>query len=233
LRTRVVTCRALLLSLLRIVGDRDDYFVSGSLSFLPLTGHRKPGNDVDAFISRALFRERGEAIRREGKIRTVRLGEFVRRGQPPGMLRARSSVVQLSRPEGHIDLACYRRRDSCLSIGIGLGLSLSVPDAVLERVRTLRFMDLAYPAAPLELAFTVKALEHLHIEQGRKPFRPAFEKHRADVVHLAPLVDWELVESLVADGGLRWCGRVLPRRQARRRIEATQIRASVERLVRG
>jgi hypothetical protein len=43
----------LLSSLLRIVGESEDYFVSGSLSFLPLTGrYREPEHDVDG-ISRS------------------------------------------------------------------------------------------------------------------------------------------------------------------------------------
>ncbi|MFQ5824175.1 MAG: hypothetical protein ACE5JB_08990 [bacterium] len=49
----------LLKKLLQLMGKSDEYFVSGSLSFLPLLGnYRPPLHDVDAAIARDLFQAR-------------------------------------------------------------------------------------------------------------------------------------------------------------------------------
>ena len=204
---------ALLSSLLRIVGPSDDYFVSGSLSFLPLTGrHRAPEHDVDVGISYPLFEARRAVIEREGDLQILRLREVAIADTAPlaRILIAKTGFAHLETPNGLLDFGRYRRSGDRLEMSLGLGLAMCFPAVVLERVRTLEWHGLRFRAGPLELAFLPKAVGYALAQQGKPPPGGLPKKHITDLENLSLLVDWGFVEFLIAECGVRWHGHRLP-----------------------
>src|SRR3990172_5495059 len=146
-----MTIRGVMECLLRIVGDSDDYFVSGSLSFLPLLDeYREPEHDVDASIDKRLFQDRRQLVEREGCPHFLRLREVAVAESSPvsRILAPRTDFVHLDTPEGLLDLTLYRRCGAFLAFSLGAGLSLHLPATVLERVRRLAWRGLEYRAGP-------------------------------------------------------------------------------------
>jgi hypothetical protein len=204
---------SLLSSLLRIVGESEDYFVSGSLSFLPLTGrYRDPEHDVDVGISYPLFEARRQVIEAEGDLQILRLREvaIADTSRLAGILIAKTGVAHLETPDGLLDFGRYRRAGDRLEMPLGLGLAMCFPAGVLERVSTLEWHGQRFRAGPLELAFLPKALGHVLAQQGKAPPGALPKKHITDLEQLSPLVDWGFVEFLIAECGVRWLGRRLP-----------------------
>lgn len=211
--------RAVLESLLRVVDGSAEYFVSGSLSFLPLVGmHRVPEHDVDAAISEPLFQRRLALVRREGSIHVLRLGEVAIADSAIAsrVLSPRTAFVHVRTPAGLLDLACYRLASSRFEIPLGLGLSVCLPSFIMERVRLLEWEGLVYRAGPPELAFLPKALSYERFLRAVGNGDAEAAKHLADLERLAPLVDWRFVEALVAGGGVCWRGHRVPLSVARR-----------------
>ena len=90
--------KQLLERLLRIVGDSQDYFVSGSLSFLPLQPPYRPsGDDMDASFSVKLFHERRDSIVNERCVHVLRFDEVAVAQDSPlaGFLAPRTALAQV------------------------------------------------------------------------------------------------------------------------------------------
>jgi len=105
--------RAILQSLLRICDGSDDYFVSGSLSFLPLIGYyRAPGHDVDVAMSDTLFRRRFAAICHEGTVDVLRLGQVAvtDRALVSRLLSPKTAFVHVETPGGLLRLGPLSKR---------------------------------------------------------------------------------------------------------------------------
>ena len=74
--------KGLLIRPLQIVGNSDDYFVAGSLSFLPLLGnYREPQHDVDVAIAQDLFSKQAHTLSPQEHIRWLLLSEVAIAGQ--------------------------------------------------------------------------------------------------------------------------------------------------------
>lgn len=203
----------LLERLLRIVEGSEDYFVSGSLSFLPrLPPYRTPGNDVDAALKKDLFVARREAIAREGPLRPLRLSEVAALQDSPlaRVVSPRADWIHVETRDGLLDLALYTLRGARLEFRLGAGLSGSVPRAVLDRVTVLEWEGRRYRAAPPELAFLPKALWYVQSRCSRAPMAEEVRKHELDLRHMLPLIDWDFAALLLDRGDARWLGCRLP-----------------------
>lgn len=189
--------------LLELVGESRDYFVTGSLSFLPLVGrYRAPDHDVDAAVARPIAAAR---LQGAGSVRQLGLWEVALAGDRilGRLLPVRTAWVHVEGPGGLLDLALYERRRDGLSFSLGAGLTLRLPSAVEGRVRELEWDGVGYRAAPVELAFVPKAAAHVRGRSERT-------RDEQDLRRLLPLVDWQFVAELVGQGGVFWLGRKLP-----------------------
>ncbi|MFQ5888659.1 MAG: hypothetical protein ACE5JR_01265 [Gemmatimonadota bacterium] len=203
----------LLERLLETVAGSDDYFVSGSLSFLPLLGNcRQPEHDVDAAIERGVFERGKRVLSAVERIRVLRLSEVAIASELrlPRLLSPRTGFVHVTGPLGLLDVSCYRKRKNALVFTLGAGLTLEVPASVMGRCRDLSWEGVRYRAGPPELAFIPKAVSHLRARARRKGSRSPERTNDPDVRRLARIVDWNYVAELLEEGGLRWMGRHLP-----------------------
>lgn len=209
----MVDAKSLLVRLLQVVGDSTEYFVSGSLSFLPLAGnYRQPIHDVDAAIAQELFQAKNFLFRPSESVRYLSLSEVAIASESPfaKALFPRTQFIHVDGPDGLLDLACYRREAGRFIFPLGAGLTLEVPEMIAERFRLLTWDGVSYQAAPPELAFIPKAVWYLRNRPAlRKPDDSAL-KHLEDVKRLVTIVDWEFVLQLLERGGLSWLGHRLP-----------------------
>jgi len=206
-----VNAKHLLARLLEITQGSEEYFVSGSLSFLPLLGnYRAPEHDVDAAIARESFDRRRSRLAPGERVRFLRLAEVAVAGASPlaQFFSPRTSFTHLETPDGLLDLACYRRGARGFVFSLGAGITLELPDLVRGRFRRLSWDGLEYQAGPPELAFLPKAGWYLWAESGRCPLPDA--KTLGDLRRLQEIVDWDFVHELLEKGGARWLGRRLP-----------------------
>ena len=204
----------LLQRLLRIVGDSDDYFISGSLSFLPLLPpYREPGGDIDASLSAELFHKRRDVIVNEGCVHVLRFDEVAVAQDSPlaRFLAPRTAFVHVHTADGLLDLTAYSLTRTSLVFHLGLGITFEVPRCVLDRVAVLTWLGCQYRAGPPELAFLPKAVWYIRSCAADKSQGGIMEKHLGDLAHMFPLMDWEFIERLLRHGSVRWFGRRLPR----------------------
>lgn len=127
-------------ALFRIIGDSDDYFITGSLSFLPLIApYREPGHDIDVAISRELFQTRRDVIVKEGKIKVLRLSEVAvaMDSSITRILVPRTDFIHVDTGEGLLDLSFYRKCKGFIEFKLGAGLTFVVPASVLDRAKIL------------------------------------------------------------------------------------------------
>lgn len=224
--------------LLDILGSSPDYFVSGSLSFLPLVPrYREPRHDVDVGVAAELFEARRAAFEAAGEVHVLRLSEvaIADAASATRLLAPRTGFVHVETPDGLIDLSQFARREGCLELFLGAGLTLRVPGAVLERVRVLEWEGLRYRAGPPELALLPKILWYLAWKDGGAAPSPEEQKHLLDLRHAHALVDWQFAGALVAEAHFCWRGRRFPAFLDRllnpfRTLEPARARDEVERL---
>ncbi|MCI0691839.1 hypothetical protein L0337_07505 [candidate division KSB1 bacterium] len=199
--------KRLLIRLQELVGDSQEYFVSGSLSFLPrLNNYRQP-HDVDVAVSRELFQTRRSVLDPSDDVRILRLSEVaIAEGFPIAkVLTPRTGFVHVFNPDGLLDISCYSRTPRGFVFSLGFALSLEVPGMIQERFRLLNWEGVSYKAGPPELAFIPKAVSCLRAGSERR------EQDRQDLKQLVSIVDWDFIRKLLGNGGLRWFGRRLPK----------------------
>jgi hypothetical protein len=210
----MVNVKFLLTRLLRIVGDSDEYFVSGSLSFLPLLGnYRQPEHDVDAAIAQELFQTRKRLFGPTERIRFLPLSEvaIATESRLARILAPRTGFVHVDGPDGLLDLSCYRRDERGFVFSLGAGFTLEIPGAIAERFRWLSWEGVSYQAGPPELAFIPKAVWYLKTESGLGKQDRLGSKHLEDINRLKKIIDWDFVGYLLERGGLYWLEHRLPK----------------------
>ncbi|MEW6206887.1 MAG: hypothetical protein AB1631_00865 [Acidobacteriota bacterium] len=209
----MVSTKSLLIRLLEIVGDSAEYFVSGSLSFLPLTGnYRQPAHDLDAAISKELFHARKHLFHPSEHIHYLSLSE-VAIASESSFARAfspQTEFVHVDGVDGLLDLSCYRRKAGRFIFALGAGLALEIPEVITERFRLLNWEGISYQAAPPELAFIPKAVWYLRNKHLSEEMNSPDRKHFEDMRHLVKIIDWGFVSQLLEQGGVRWLGYKLP-----------------------
>jgi hypothetical protein len=190
-----------------LVGNSKEYFVSGSLSFLPLLDNYRQPHDVDVAISRKLFQARRSVFGPSADVRILRLSEVaIAEGfSIARVLTPRTGFVHVFTPDGLLDMSCYSRTPHGFVFSLGFTLTLEVPGMIQERFRLLSWEDVSYQAGPPELAFIPKAVSYLRTGFERR------KQDRQDLKLLSSLVDWDFIQKLLDDGGLRWFGHRLPK----------------------
>lgn len=209
-----MSVRALLERLLDIVGGSPEYFVTGSLSFLPLlSAYREPMHDVDVGIRVDLFQERRAAFETAGRVHVLRLYEVAvaDRSRLARLAAPRTGFVHVDTDEGLIDLAQYGVREDSIEIFLGAGLTMRLPSTALERVRILEWRGLRYRAGPPELAILPKIVWYLAWRRSAAKPSADDEKHLLDLRETSSLVDWDYAESLVSGMSFHWLGGRIPR----------------------
>lgn len=199
--------KRLLIRLKELVGSSKEYFVSGSLSFLPLLDNYRQPHDVDVAIRRERFQARRSVFGPSVDVRTLRLSEvaIAERFSIARVLTPRTGFVHVFTTAGLLDISCYSRTPRGFVFSLGFALSLEVPGMIQERFRLLNWEGVSYQAGPPELAFIPKAVSFLRAGFERR------EQDRQDLKHLASIVDWDFIRKLLGNGGLRWFGRRLPK----------------------
>lgn len=166
-----MTVDGLFATLEEIVGDSDDYFVIGSLSFLPLVPfYRDPGADLDVSLNREVYERQKDRISRVGSFRVLRLSEVTvaRRFVVSRIVSPQTDFIHLRTENGLLDIQLYEEKEDFMETRLGLGSSLSLPRFILERVSTLTWNGIPYRAAPPEWMFAVKSVGYLRAHRERR-----------------------------------------------------------------
>ena len=218
---------------IELLGDSTNYFISGSLSFLPLTGwHRDPEHDIDLAIKSSTFEARLRRLYPAETVKRLRLSEvaLAESSLITRIVSPRTGFLHLKGAYGLVDTACYTEGIHQLLFSLGMGLALAVPRSVLYRVRVLEWDGIEYRAAPPEVALIPK----LSMLGRRRPGRPAavWFKHEEDARRILGIADLDYLEQLLTMGGVRIRGRKLPGwfRHALDPFDPGRVRAGYERL---
>lgn len=203
----------LLQTLFEILGETRDYFISGSLSFLPLLdNYRQPGRDVDVSIRKETYRSRNDRFLRAGRRHVLRLSEVAvaNKSIVSRVLSPRTGFIHIETPDGLLDTSVYIQGPSTIDLILGLGLTLTMSDAFMRRRNTLRWHDFTYRAAPPETMFVTKAVECMLAHKDGRFAEFTQSKHFEDLKRMATIVDWEFAQSFLDSLRVCWNGRRLP-----------------------
>jgi hypothetical protein len=200
-------------ALFRIIGDSDDYFITGSLSFLPLVDpYREPAHDIDVSLSRELFQKRRNVIVKEGKVKVLRLSEVAvaMDSSITRILVPRTDFIHVDTGEGLLDLSFYRKRKGFIEFKLGAGLTFVVPSSVLDRAKILSWEGFSYRAGPPEFAFLPKAVLYPRLKRSTKTLDEEGAKHLEDLKRLARVIDWDFAAVFLDQLQVHWLGRPIP-----------------------
>jgi hypothetical protein len=198
----------------RIIGDSEDYFISGSLSFLPLMApYREPAHDIDVSLSRTLFQARRHIISEVGKIRALRLSEVAvaTDSSITRILAPKTDFFHVETGEGLLDISMYRLDNDFVEFKLGAGLTFAVPASLLERVQMLSWEGFSYRAGPPEFAFLPKAVLYPKLKRSLPILDEEGTKHLEDLRRLAQIIDWDFAAAFLGQLEVRWLKRPIPR----------------------
>ncbi len=206
-------------SLFRIIGDSEDYFISGSFSFLPLlASYREPAHDIDVSLAKTLFHAQRHIISEEGKIRALRLHEVAvaMDSSITRILAPKTDFFHLETREGLLDISKYSLEDGFIEFKLGAGFTFAIPDSLLERVQSLSWEGFSYRAGPPEFAFLPKAVLYPKLKRSLPALDEEGAKHLEDLKRLAQIIDWDFATAFLGQLEIRWLGRPIPRAFDRR-----------------
>lgn len=201
-------------SFFRIIGDSEDYFISGSFSFLPLLAfYREPAHDIDVSLSNTLFQARRHIISEEGKIRALRLPEVAVATDSvvSRILVPKTDFFHVETREGLLDISMYSLDNGFIEFKLGVGLTFAAPVSLLERVKILSWKGFSYRAAPPEFAFLPKAVLYPKLKRSLPTLDDEGRKHLEDLKRLAQIIDWDFEMTFLSKLEVRWFGRPIPR----------------------
>lgn len=201
-------------SLFRIIGDSEDYFISGSLSFLPLLPpYRKPAHDIDVSLSKELFEARRHIISEEGEIRALRLSEVAvaMDSSITRILAPKTDFFHVDTGEGLLDLSSYVVNNDFVEFRLGAGLTFAIPASLLDRVQRLSWEGFSYRAGPPEFAFLPKAVLYPRLKRSMETLDEEGTKHLEDLKRLAQIIDWDFTGNFLRQLEVRWFRRPIPR----------------------
>jgi hypothetical protein len=201
-------------SLFRIIGDSEDYFISGSLSFLPLmVPYREPAHDIDVSLSKTLFHARRHIISEEGKIRALRLPEVAvaMDSSITRILAPKTDFFHVETGDGLLDISIYQLDNDFVEFKLGVGLTFASPASLLERVQILSWKGFDYRAGPPEFAFLPKAVLYPKLKRSMATLDEEGAKHLEDLKRLAQIIDWDFAAAFLDQLEVRWLKRPIPR----------------------
>jgi hypothetical protein len=183
------------------------YMVTGSLSFLPLIpNYREPGPDLDVFIRRDVFEARRRAFETAGTVKVLRVPEVAIAGTSliSRVFMPKTGFVHIDTSDGMLDVVQYEEHDAVMSLLLGLGVRFSMDRAFCSRCNQLEWSGYGYTAAPPEFMFVTKAIGYvIALDDGTGT---DFEqtKHYADLVRMAPVIDWDFAAHLLHGMRVGW-----------------------------
>lgn len=196
-----------------VLAGSPHYMVTGSLSFLPLTqGHREPGEDLDVFIRRDVFEAKRNAFKCAGAMQVLRVPEVAVAGTSAvsRVFAPRTGFVHLETAEGLLDIVQYEEDGMSLGLIVGLGIRFSMTRALSMRRSQLQWSGQRYDAAPPEFMFLTKAVGYLTAMQAGTAGEYQHSKHYADLVKMAPVIDWGFALRLLRSLRVQWRRTPLP-----------------------
>jgi len=199
--------------LLEILGGSQHYMVTGSFSFLPLTGwHREPGEDLDVFIRRDVFEARRSLFDRVGQVRVLRVPEVAIAGTTKisKLLFPRTGFVKIATGEGTLDVVQYEEDDVSVRLILGLGIRFAMDRAVSTGRRQLECESIRYNSAPPEFMFLTKAVGYSLAGGGGTAGEYEQTKHYGDLVQMAPVIDQSFAARLLRSMRVGWRRREFP-----------------------
>ncbi len=192
--------------LFRILDGDNNYFISGSLSFLPLLdNYRKPGHDLDAAIWKNTYIRKSDRIKEEGQPVRLRLSEVAvaNTAKIPEIADPLTGFIHLENDEGLLDIMLYRKHKKSISMNLGFGFNMHIRKNILEKSVTLEWKGYRYKAAPMELMFLLKSVEFLRcLKNGENSYTNT--KHYEDIKRMAEIVDWNSLDSFIKGVEIKW-----------------------------
>jgi hypothetical protein len=186
--------KRLLQTILAAVDSDNDYFISGSLSFLPLLDYyRWPGHDIDFSISQYTFRKNKNILKGDGYISRVPLKVIPIMKQNPffSHLPIPTKFYHILSSHGLLDLTLFRKdNQGNYLMPLVNGISLWMPKEIEEKFRQLSFLGINFRAAPLELAILPKLISYLKGD-------PLREKDLLDIEMSKDIVNYEFIKFLL------------------------------------
>jgi hypothetical protein len=189
------------------------YMVTGSLSFLPLIAdYREPGQDLDVFIRRDVFEARRRAFEAVGRVRVLRVPEVAVATTAPisKVLMPRTGFVHVDTCYGLLDVVQYEEHDELMSLLLGLGVRFSMTRTFCTRCNQLEWSSYRYTAAPPEFMFVTKAVGYVVALKDGAGSEFETTKHYADLVRMAPVMDWDFAALLLRSMRVGWRHTFLP-----------------------
>jgi len=192
--------------LFRILEGDENYYVSGSLSFLPLVGnYREPGYDLDVLIWENTYKKKIDKINAEGTGIPLRLSEVAvaNTSKMPKLFDPVTGFIHLENEEGLLDISLYKAHKKSISMNLGFGFKMHIHKDVLNKSRVLKWKGYKYKAAPMELMFLTKSVEFLRcLKNNDDGYRNT--KHYEDIKRMAEIIDWNSLDGIVKDVEIKW-----------------------------
>ncbi|MCI0449635.1 MAG: hypothetical protein L0Y79_07600 [Chlorobi bacterium] len=200
--------------LFEFIGNSDEYFVTGSLSFLPLlSNYRDTGTDIDVGISSSLFEKRKVHLKSFDRVHILRLDEVAVASESKlaHILSPKTSFMHLHTKDAMLDISRFTHITSSVDFKLGYGLSLRLSDSFIEKIKIIQWQGIDYRSAPPELAFIPKAI--CYLQQGTKDIDSSHRNYKnlEDIKRLNAIINWNFIGYLLQAGGLHWLGKPLPK----------------------
>jgi hypothetical protein len=208
-----MSTRALFSVLFDLLAGSPHYMITGSLSFLPfIPGYREPGQDLDVFIRRDVFEARRHAFERAGTLHVLRAPEVAVAGTAPmsRVFAPKTGFVHVDTCDGLLDVVQYEERDAEICLLVGLGIRFSMTRTFCARCNQLEWSAYRYTAAPSEFMFVTKAVGYVNALKNGTASEFEKTKHYADLVRMAPVIDWDFAAHLLHSMKIGWRHTVFP-----------------------
>jgi hypothetical protein len=190
-----------------------DYFISGSLSFLPLIDYyREPGYDIDISINRNLFKKQKHLFWGKGKVHVLNVTEVAVANTSPltKIIAPKTGFIHIETEEGLIDISLYEDKDNIIGLIMGAGIRFVMTKEFEKRVNILEWKGRKYRAAPPEMMFLTKSVNYFtSIKDGSiEAYKQT--KHYEDIKRMHPIIDWDFASLFLDSLRVQWINIPLP-----------------------
>ena len=198
---------ALLQQLLSILGNTNEYFISGSLSFLPLIqNYREPGRDIDILISKNAYQIIKNKLRDQADEHILSLAEVAVANISivTKIISPKTGFIHYETENGLIDLSLYLPSYGNIELILGAGFTLKMSDKFMKRLNVFNWKGYTYQAAPPELMFVTKSVELMRSYRKKNIKEFSKSKHYQDILQLSKIIDWEFAEEFLESISVCW-----------------------------
>jgi len=198
---------ALLQQLLSILGNTNEYFISGSLSFLPLIqNYREPGRDIDILISKNAYQIIKNKLRDQADEHILSLAEVAVANTSivTKIISPKTGFIHYETENGLIDLSLYLPSYRNIELILGAGFTLKMSNKFMKRLNEFNWKGYTYQAAPPELMFVTKSVELMRSYRKKNIKEFSKSKHYQDILQLSKIIDWEFAEEFLESISVCW-----------------------------